>query len=586
MERIVLRHLSGSKANQVEEFPLTHFKELIFGRDPSASVKYDPNRDDLVGRQHAKIAQDSADPTQFSITDLNSRNGTFVNRQRIVGSVRIAPGDTVQFGAGGPEFQFDLDPRPDQHLRATRLAGDGATATYGSIPATTPATRIGAGPSQMSPPIPMSPMGSMGPGPTMPAQGMSTHGTVGKATVERMISQNKSDNRKFIFLGGVALFLVIIAVAGVLVYHQISSNRQLANDIGAVTANAPMSPADIAKAFTNSVVYVEAGWKLIYTSNGGQVYHKYYPNQWRDQAGALHYIVSDGRQMVAAYVMVGQNTVEPLLTLDNRAGPPIGGEHSGTGFSVTGDGFILTNRHVGATWRTSYHFPETANPGVVISNGGISLKPDGTPLLVAAPKDWVPSETKQAGQTLQGGFDGRNDYLNVTFAKNELRIPAKVARVSDRHDVAMLKIDVPDSVPKVELNDNYDSIKPGDPSIVLGYPGVSPPVYGVIRSQDVFNREAQLKIIPDPTISVGNIGRVIRGQDASANKDMTYSGFGDAYQLTINSTGAGNSGGPVFDDHGRVTGIFFAGGSAGGASVTYAVPIRYGKELMSVSASR
>jgi S1-C subfamily serine protease len=206
--------------------------------------------------------------------------------------------------------------------------------------------------------------------------------------------------------------------------------------------------------------------------------------------------------------------------------------------------------------------------------------------LVQAPNDWVPSETKQAGQTLQGGFDGRNDYLNITFAKNELRIPGKLARVSDRHDVAMVKIDVPDSVPKVELNDNYDTIKPGDVSIVLGYPGVSPPVYGVIKSQDMFNREAQLKIIPDPTISVGNIGRVIRGQEGTGGKDMVYSGFGDAYQLTINSTGAGNSGGPVFDDHGRVTGIFYAGGSLGGASVTYAVPIRYGKELMSVGAAR
>ena len=578
MERIVLRHLSGSKANKVEEFPLSHFRELIFGRDPSASVKYDPNRDDLVGRQHAKIVQDQNDPNQFIITDLNSRNGTFVNRQRIVGSVRIGPGDTVQFGAGGPEFQFDLEPRPQNDMRPTRM--EGTTASYGASPVTAPPTRMGSGSS------PMSPVGSMpmGPGPTMPASG-----AVGKATVERMISQNKSDSRKFVLIGGAALILVVIAVAGFLIYHQISSNKELASDtkaaLNAVAAGAPMSPADIAKAYTNSVVYIEAGWKLIYTSNGGQVYHKFIPNRWTDQQGALHYIVSDGRAAVAAYVVVGQN-VEPVLTLDNRAGPPIGGEHSGTGFAVTGDGFILTNRHVGATWRTSYHFPDSATPGVVIANGGISLKPDGTPLLVAAPNDWVPSETKQAGQTLQGGFDGRNDYLNVTFPKNELRIPAKLARTSDRHDVAMLKIDVPDSVPKAELNDNYDTIKPGDASIVLGYPGVSPPVYGVIRSQDVFNREAQLKIIPDPTISVGNIGRVIRGQESSGSKDMIYSGFGDAYQLTINSTGAGNSGGPVFDDHGRVTGIFFAGGSLGGASVTYAVPIRYGKELMSVSAPR
>src|SRR3989440_10843652 len=96
MERIVLKHLSGSKANQVEEFPLSHVKELILGRDPSSTGKYDPDRDDLVGRQHARITQDPNDPSQFIITDLNSRNGTSVTRQRITGPSPINPGGVVR----------------------------------------------------------------------------------------------------------------------------------------------------------------------------------------------------------------------------------------------------------------------------------------------------------------------------------------------------------------------------------------------------------------------------------------------------------------------------------------------------------
>jgi serine protease Do len=54
--------------------------------------------------------------------------------------------------------------------------------------------------------------------------------------------------------------------------------------------------------------------------------------------------------------------------------------------------------------------------------------------------------------------------------------------------------------------------------------------------------------------------------------------MGDVIQLATGSTGAGNSGGPVFDSQGRVIGIFFAGDQAN--AITYAVPIRYGKEFL------
>ncbi len=110
MERVVLRHLKGSKASQLEEFPLHEFVELTIGRDPASEIRFDPEKDDLVGRQHARISRDKGDPYRFKLQDLNSRNGTFLNKLRVVGEMPLQPGDVIQLGAGGPELQFDLDP--------------------------------------------------------------------------------------------------------------------------------------------------------------------------------------------------------------------------------------------------------------------------------------------------------------------------------------------------------------------------------------------------------------------------------------------------------------------------------------------
>jgi serine protease Do len=48
----------------------------------------------------------------FWIGDLGSRNGTYVNTQRVSGRVKLMPGDIVQLGPGGPEFEFYVDPLP------------------------------------------------------------------------------------------------------------------------------------------------------------------------------------------------------------------------------------------------------------------------------------------------------------------------------------------------------------------------------------------------------------------------------------------------------------------------------------------
>ena len=115
MVRMVFRHISGSRATEVDLVSLDVHREVILGRAPSAAVRFDARVDTTVGRYHARITPTASDPATFLLTDLRSRNGTFVNGTRVERPVVLRAGDIVQLGARGPEIEVLVEVSPEHH---------------------------------------------------------------------------------------------------------------------------------------------------------------------------------------------------------------------------------------------------------------------------------------------------------------------------------------------------------------------------------------------------------------------------------------------------------------------------------------
>lgn len=443
MQKIIIKHLKGSKTNQTEMFELP-FTELILGRDNAANIKFDPEKDDLVSRNHAKIIHDGG---QFKLADLNSRNGTFVNGKRIQDPVILNIGDVVKLGETGVEFSFDMDPRPESATKSTRYEQSSAAQTREQIKS----TRYNTMSTQETP---------------------TAKSSIGLNTVERLISETTTQTRKKIINVASGILVIIILGASFLLYQSnkgqenlsVALNKQKSESekiIGELEQKLPtgLSATEIASKYSNSTVYIESSWKLIDIDSGQQLFQK---------TGCIERDKKDGKcknDPLPLYLSY-EGVTEPLLVTDakNEHGErniPIGSfgnGQTGSGFVVTREGFILSNKHVVASWDTAY---SDLDPGLVLIFG--ESEKGSIEKMDYKITDWVPTKSilKQSSagvRPTKGKYiEGRNDFLDVTFPNTRIRIPARLVRSSDVADVALIKIEIPDQVTPVILGSD-DSV--------------------------------------------------------------------------------------------------------------------------------
>lgn len=232
------------------------------------------------------------------------------------------------------------------------------------------------------------------------------------------------------------------------------------------------------------------------------------------------------------FYFYNEETGEPLMMMGK--GPRGINEYTGTGFLVSADGLILTNRHIAEPWWE----------------------------IEMSPYIHLGSVIKPKGEVFQAYFPGIKEPF-----------PLKVEMVSELVDVALLRIDTRGAkMSVVELDTTGSGAVVGEPVVLLGYPAG---VNAILAKTD-----------PDMVKQLFNMPFIQLVQELSnwgLIKPLPTQGhLSDVMQNRIvydAQTTSGGSGGPIFNKKGKVIGISY-GIFPGFRGSNFGVPISYGVDLI------
>jgi S1-C subfamily serine protease len=210
----------------------------------------------------------------------------------------------------------------------------------------------------------------------------------------------------------------------------------------------------------------------------------------------------------------------------------------GTGFLASANGQILTNHHVAEPW-------------------------------------WQNEDLKEM---VDQGLDPVVGEMTAYFPGVPHGIAIKTERISSAADVAVLKADVSQlGIKQIALANGRRSAVSGGPVVLLGYPTALDAILARAGAETLQSIATASKGDPEQVIEELARRNLIRPV-------TTQGHIGDVLPDKIvydAQTTSGGSGGPLFNDEGKVIGINFAMVREFGGS-NFAIPVDYGKSLLNL----
>ncbi len=495
--------VTGSKSGS--SAPLLEGENTI-GRKQNQDVRF--SRDEvLVSAEHAYIVFRDG---RYVLRDLSSRNGTFVNRKRVLEKL-LEPGDIIEFGMGGPSAQFVMD--TEASIAPTLDLSDTKTPeTLGSIP-------------------------------RRRSKAFDTASDLRRRfpSTRDFVSMVQRNKRRAL-VNTVGLVALLAVVSGVAIW-QIRQRNALKDALGelAMTANTERGTrvalerdlSDIQVRYDSLLTAIEEEGRerrdaeaaaaagntptrnlaARLTGGVGLIVYAYGFTSNRTGEFLRHQVDAQGMGRTRF-----NSRGEPVPEVDfGGDGPLVQRQGSATGFLIDSAGWILTNRHVAEPWRQD--------------DALVTLR--------------------------MQGFDVKPEFitLSIYFPPGDKSYPLKVESTTDEVDLALMRAAVRRlDAPVLTLSTEDSLVSPGEQVAFIGYPtGVHNLLFRVADNE---RNEILARIGEDPVDLARELGHRRQIQPL-----VTTGAISDTTSTEIIHTAmatGGGSGGPLILSNGTVVAIHYA----------------------------